>query len=1787
PLCRIVDRVLGCYDYGDLPNSYGTKDPNGPKHLITNDLKLGASVDAETDGAPEAMAGLMSGGDDNTLGSLTLGTSTPDGDDENGVTFITPMIPGAQACIQVNAMNATTSAAVLQMWIDFNGDGDLLDAGEAVVTGSFNGAGGGAVVPVGGLNNAKLCFNIPANATFAPGGAAFIRFRLSPSGNLAANTQIGAVPDGEIEDYKLQLGKLGNFVFEDYNFNGIQDAGEPGINNASVTLTWLGADGLVGGTGDNADIPYPVALTGTGNFQTGEYYFCGLTDGPGANDNKYKITFTTPNNMTPTRSNQGSQTNGGVLDSDGTLTGMDLSMTMETVTFTFPTPTGENGTGDSGASPVGNFNDNQDDETHDQGFAFLDYGDLPESGNGDQFSTTMANVGPVHVIIPGLKLGASVDGERDATPNANANGDDNNNTGSADDEDGIVFATPLIPGNNATITVTAMNMTGNNAVLQGWIDWNNNGLLDANEALTFTNNGIVPNNGVNNAPYTFAVPSTAIFNDGMVFARFRLSPTGGLTPNGPDKYGASTVPQGEVEDYKLNVGKIGNLVWEDRNFNGIQDAGEPGINGVTMTLIWAGPNGIIDNGGDDVTYGSILTSSTTGQGEYYYCGLINGTYKVVATTPNNMTPTRWDIGTNNAQDSDGPVVGMNLSMTMETFTITDVTALPTNENGLGDSAPAAVGTFPNNQTDETHDFGFAFLDYGDLPQTGTGTSFSTTMANGGAVHVIIPGLSLGNSVDGEQDGVPNATADGDDNNNTGSADDESGIVFATPLIPGFEACINVTAVNTTGANAVLQGWIDWNGNGLLDAAEALVFSNNGVVANGGVNNAPYCFQVPSTATFNAGMVFARFRLSPSGGLTANGPDKYGTSPMPQGEVEDYKKNLVKVGNIVWEDYNYDGQQQTTEPGIGGVNMQLIWGGPDGNVATTGDNRIYTTTTLSAANGVNIVGEYNYCGLIEGTYKIVSLTPSDMTPTLANTQNNDVKDSDGEQTGNDLTMVMNQPFTITLANITTQPTGENGNGDNAPGALGTFPDNQTNETFDFGFVSIDFGDLPDTYVTDNNPVKSGAQHIQQPAKYLGTCVDAERDATIDPNGTAGTWASGDDFTGSTRTQGTCAGGSDDENGVQFITPLVPGYEACVRVTYTALDVPGLIRTNNTFLSAWIDYNGNNQFDAGEQAVTDLALVTGTNVVRDVCFNVPVTANFTGGAVRARFRIHCQPGLGSAGLAIGGEVEDYYIPVVKAGNYAWFDNDLKGDQATANTPINFQQETGINNVDLVLVWGGLDGNLATPFDNKVYRKLTTTGTQGENQQGIYYFCGLIEGQYRVFPRKYSSVVNGIGSDSLTLLNPELAVPARKILTIANNTGGNDYPDSDGTPATSFAVPNLLASPTATTGVLNENSLGDIPTVYNYPDRLTNLSLDFGYIQQPNIELNQKIAGVEKGSQCGQFKVIVDLCIQNSGGYENGYVMAVPLANIQAQVPLQQQLGAAFLMTMGAPTVINTTWECGTAALPQQLPVANANFNGASDINLFNGTSGLLWPGEKVVVRYVFEVKPSNIPAPASLYLQFQANGSGKAVNYQGQPIPDYFNGGQQFLATDLSNDGLTFNGTYNDPDLATNLGDCWKTTQNMAANDLVYVSYDVNCQAFIHDEDILEGEDEDCTDQAFCLGGYYKVTIKTQQGLVVPNPIPYSYVGQTLIAEVENIVSCNKTWGKFKLEDKLAPVVNCSNITLFCPITSYSPDYLKNVLGFDNAYPNVVECSNVTMSYVDTWHDLTCGQGFNGVADLSAY
>ena len=69
------------------------------------------------------------------------------------------------------------------------------------------------------------------------------------------------------------------------------------------------------------------------------------------------------------------------------------------------------------------------------------------------------------------------------------------------------------------------------------------------------------------------------------------------------------------------TGAIGNFVWQDLNVNGIQDPGEPGIDGVTVLLTDAADPGNV-----------LLTAVTADNGAYLFTGLAAGTYKVIVDT---------------------------------------------------------------------------------------------------------------------------------------------------------------------------------------------------------------------------------------------------------------------------------------------------------------------------------------------------------------------------------------------------------------------------------------------------------------------------------------------------------------------------------------------------------------------------------------------------------------------------------------------------------------------------------------------------------------------------------------------------------------------------------------------------------------------------------------------------------------------------------------------------------------------------------------------------------------------------------------------------------------------------------------------------------------------------------------------------------------------------------------------------------------------------------------------------
>ncbi|MCP3962133.1 MAG: DUF11 domain-containing protein [bacterium] len=160
-------------DYGDAPAPYPTLDgDDGARHQGGGRaLRIGTAFDTEVDGQPEASA---------------LGDDNSGIDDEDGVTFTTPLLPGQAATVEVVVTDDGT-AGLLNAWIDFDQDGSW-EASEQIATDL-------AVTPVTGTQTLSVGFTVPAAATL---GQTFARFRVDSGGGLSPT---GLAVDGEVEDH--------------------------------------------------------------------------------------------------------------------------------------------------------------------------------------------------------------------------------------------------------------------------------------------------------------------------------------------------------------------------------------------------------------------------------------------------------------------------------------------------------------------------------------------------------------------------------------------------------------------------------------------------------------------------------------------------------------------------------------------------------------------------------------------------------------------------------------------------------------------------------------------------------------------------------------------------------------------------------------------------------------------------------------------------------------------------------------------------------------------------------------------------------------------------------------------------------------------------------------------------------------------------------------------------------------------------------------------------------------------------------------------------------------------------------------------------------------------------------------------------------------------------------------------------------------------------------------------------------------------------------------------------
>ncbi|HDA7842876.1 TPA: MSCRAMM family adhesin SdrD, partial [Staphylococcus aureus] len=233
---------------------------------------------------------------------------------------------------------------------------------------------------------------------------------------------------------------------------------------------------------------------------------------------------------------------------------------------------------------------------------------------------------------------------------------------------------------------------------------------------------------------------------------------GSGTDEGIDSNGTSTT--GVIKDkdndtidsgfYKPTY-NLGDYVWEDTNKNGVQDKDEKGISGVTVTL-------------KDENDKVLKTVTTDENGKYQFTDLNNGTYKVEFETPSGYTPTSVTSGNDTEKDSNGltttGVIKDADNMTLDSgfyktpkYSLGDYVWYDSNKDGKQDSTEKGIKdvkvTLLNEKgevigtttTDENGKYRFDNLDSGKykvifekpagLTQTGTNTTEDDKDADGG------------------------------------------------------------------------------------------------------------------------------------------------------------------------------------------------------------------------------------------------------------------------------------------------------------------------------------------------------------------------------------------------------------------------------------------------------------------------------------------------------------------------------------------------------------------------------------------------------------------------------------------------------------------------------------------------------------------------------------------------------------------------------------------------------------------------------------------------------------------------------------------------------------------------------------------------------------------------------------------------------------------------------------------------------------------------------------------------
>ncbi len=445
-----------------------------------------------------------------------------------------------------------------------------------------------------------------------------------------------------------QLASIGDRAWNDFNRNGIQDAGETGINGVTVTL-YSGTGTLIAST-NTTNIAGTDGLYRFNNLEPGDYY----------------LVFSTPAGYAITTLDQGGD---DAADSDISPTGQTIVTSLVS---------GENDLSwDAGYYQLASIGDivwedvNQDG-IQDAGEPGVDgvsvslytsgdvlVGTTTTSGGGN-YSFTNLEPGDYYVEFTepiGFNFSPQNSGGDDALDS-----DANVTTGRAD-------TTTLTPGENDDSWDAGVYRLYSAIGNRVWLDMNGNGIQDGGEAGV---NGVTVDlyDGLNNLIGT--TTTSTVGSDAGIYQFAGLIPGYYyviFTP--PTGYAVTLINQGSDDDLDSDADRstgrtpltlldpgendiswdmglyqttaLGNRVWVDTNANGIQDFGELGINGITVNLYLEG-------------FGLVGTTTTANDGFedgiYQFDDLVPGDYHVEFTLPANYVFAPQDQGANNLLDSD-------------------------------------------------------------------------------------------------------------------------------------------------------------------------------------------------------------------------------------------------------------------------------------------------------------------------------------------------------------------------------------------------------------------------------------------------------------------------------------------------------------------------------------------------------------------------------------------------------------------------------------------------------------------------------------------------------------------------------------------------------------------------------------------------------------------------------------------------------------------------------------------------------------------------------------------------------------------------------------------------------------------------------------------------------------------------------------------------------------------------------------------------------------------------------